>query len=44
MADRLIRLTSELRNRADWQTLIPTASPFVAYGLIMALVALFAEG
>lgn len=29
--------------RVDWATLIPTISPFAAYGIIMALVAIFGE-
>jgi hypothetical protein len=33
---------STLRARIDWQTAVPTLAPFATYGLIMALVALFA--
>ncbi len=40
MASRLI---STLARRIDWQTAIPTAAPFAAYALVMALVALFGE-
>ena len=32
---------STISARIDWQKAIPTAAPFAAYGLIMALVALF---
>jgi hypothetical protein len=28
--------------RVDWEQAIPTLAPFATYGLIMALVALFA--
>jgi len=30
--------------RVDWNRAIPVLSPFAAYGLIMAIVALLAEG
>jgi hypothetical protein len=36
------RLTT-LRARVDWAKVIPTAAPFAAYGIIMALVAIFGE-
>lgn len=30
--------------KVDWAKLIPTLAPFAVYGVIMALVAIFAEG
>lgn len=30
--------------KVDWASLIPTLSPFAVYGVIMTLVAIFAEG